>query len=400
MLEIIKKISVKNEKKIVFIIIDGLGGAPEPKIKKTELERAYHPHLDRLTKISICGLHHPVYPGITSGSGPAHLGVFGYDPLKYEIGRGLLDTLGIDFDFTSDDLAARGNFATVDDNGVITDRRAGRIPTEKNLEICKKFLDLEIDGIKVFVKTVKEHRISVIFRGKNLSDKLTDSDPQKEGLKPLDVKPLTSEDEFSADIVNKFLKIAKDKLKDLKPANMILLRGFSKMIDIPKFQDIYKLTPAAIAVYPMYRGLAKLIGMDILPTGDTIRSEFETLKKYYKSNYDFFFLHIKPTDSAGEDGDFIKKVKVIEEIDNYILQVINLNPDVLLITGDHSTPAILKSHSWHPVPVLLYSKFCRPDRVTKFNENEFIYGGLGIISSQQIMPLVLANALKLNKYGA
>lgn len=397
--EFLTKLTTKTDSKIVFLIFDGLGGLPDSS-GKTELETAVHPNLDKLAKNGICGLSDPIAPGITPGSGPAHLALFGYDPLRYEIGRGLLDSLGIEFKFTKQDLAARGNFATVDANGVITDRRAGRISTDKCVKICKEVLNgIEIDGIKTFVLPVKEHRFSVIFRGEGLEDKLTDSDPQKEGLKNLEVKPTEDKAKFAADIVNKFIIEADKRLKNEHPANSVLLRGFAKMIHIPCFEDAYKLKAAAIALYPMYRGLASLVGMDVLKTGDTMESEFKTLQENY-SKYDYFFMHIKYTDSRGEDGDFASKVKVIEDVDKLIPMLTSLNPDVIVVTGDHSTPALMKGHSWHPVPLLIAGKNCRTDGAAKFGEKECLAGGLGRISAQEIMALALANAGKLIKYGA
>ena len=396
--EFLGKLTTKTGSKIVLVVMDGLGGCQND-TGKTELEVANHPNMDALAKKSICGLSDPVSPGITPGSGPAHLALFGYDPLKYEIGRGLLDTLGIDFHFTPDDLAARGNFCTVDDNGIITDRRAGRISTEKNIAICEKLDGMEIDGVKVFVKPVKEHRFSVIFRGANLSDKLLDSDPQKEGLKPLEVEATDKLAETSSAIANKFILKVKEMLKNEHPANMILLRGFSKMVNLPKFQDVYKLTPACIAIYPMYRGLASLCGMEILNSGGTIESEFETLRANF-DKYDFFYMHIKQTDSSGEDGDFQRKVKVIEQVDGLMPRLTNLSVDVTIITGDHSTPAVHAGHSWHPVPILIHSKKCRFDKVERFTETDCISGGLGRINARDIMPLALSNAEKLLKYGA
>jgi len=296
-------------------------------------------------------------------------------------------------------MAARGNYCTVDNKGIITDRRAGRISTERNIALCKKLDGMEIDGIKVFAMPVKEHRFSVIFRGKGLVDKILDSDPQKEGLNPLDAVATDKSAESTAKIVNKFIQKAKEILKTEHPANMILLRGFSKMVNLPKFQDVYKLTPACIALYPMYRGLAKLCGMEILKAGDTIETEFETLKQNF-SKHDFFYMHIKQTDSSGEDGDFARKVKVIERVDKSIPVLTSLSPDVIIITGDHSTPAVHAAHSWHPVPVLLYSKKCRFDKVERFSEIDCISGGLGHINARDIMPLALSNAGKLLKYGA
>ena len=396
--EFLKKLTTKTDSKIVLLIMDGLGGV-QNESGKTELETANHPNMDELAKKSICGLSDPISSGITPGSGPAHLSIFGYDPLKHEIGRGLLDTLGIEFKFTDDDMAARGNYCTVDEKGIITDRRAGRISTDKNIDICKKLDGMVIDGIKIFARPVKEHRFSIIFRGKGLVDKILDSDPQKEGLKPLDAVATEESAKVTADVVNKFIQKAKEILKDDHPANMILLRGFSKMVKLPKFQEVYQLTPACIALYPMYKGLAQLCGMEVLKSGDTIETEFQTLKDNF-SKYDFFYVHIKQTDSSGEDGDFQRKVKIIEQVDKSLPVLTSLNPDVIIITGDHSTPAVHAGHSWHPVPLLIYSKKCRFDKVQRFGETDCISGGLGRIAAREIMPIALSNAGKLLKYGA
>jgi len=396
--EFLKKLTTKTDSKIVLLIMDGLGGV-QNESGKTELETANHPNMDELAKKSICGLSDPISSGITPGSGPAHLSIFGYDPLKHEIGRGLLDTLGIEFKFTDDDMAARGNYCTVDEKGIITDRRAGRISTDKNIDICKKLDGMVIDGIKIFARPVKEHRFSIIFRGKGLVDKILDSDPQKEGLKPLDAVATEESAKVTADVVNKFIQKAKEILKNDHPANMILLRGFSKMVKLPKFQEVYQLTPACIALYPMYKGLAQLCGMEVLKSGDTIETEFQTLKDNF-SKYDFFYVHIKQTDSSGEDGDFQRKVKIIEQVDKSLPVLTSLNPDVIIITGDHSTPAVHAGHSWHPVPLLIYSKKCRFDKVQRFGETDCISGGLGRIAAREIMPIALSNAGKLLKYGA
>ncbi len=399
-LDLIRTLAQKNDAKILFFIMDGLGGIQHPDFNDmTELEAAKHPNLDRLAKNSVCGFTEPILPGITPGSGPAHLSLFGYDPLEYQIGRGLLDTLGVDFDFTPNDMAARGNFATVDTKGILTDRRAGRISTEENERICKLLSNIKIDGVEIFLKTVKEHRFSVIFRAENLCDEIEDTDSQKEGLFPLKAEPRTEKAKKTAEFVNKFINEAEKILKDCHPANMLLLRGFSKMINIEKYQDVFQLNPASIAVYPMYRGLTKLLGMNILETGQTIKDEFDCLEKNYK-NYDYFFMHIKKTDSYGEDGDFKNKVKIIEEFDKEFARVFDLNPDVIVVTGDHSTPSLMSGHSWHPVPTMIYSKICRKDKVDIFNESELLRGGLGRISAQSLMPLAMANAGKLKKYGA
>jgi len=398
-LELIKPISRSSPTSIVLLVIDGLGGLPNPQTGKTELETANTPNLDKLATRGICGLIDPVSPGITPGSAPGHLALFGYDPVSFNIGRGVLEAIGIDFDIQQGDVAARGNFCTVDETGLITDRRAGRISTEKCAELCQLLDGVVIDEVKLFVCPVKEHRFIVVFRGEELASELSDSDPQQIGVAPKVVTALRPEAGRMAGIINQFIAQAKAILAGHYPANMVLLRGFSQRPQFPTMGEVYKLKPAAIASYPMYRGLAKLVGMEILKTGTSIEDEFATLKQNY-ANYDFFFLHIKGTDSAGEDGDFDRKVRVIEEVDNTLPSLTSLEPDVIVVTGDHSTPALLKGHSWHPVPILLHSKWCRPDRVSEFSESACVSGGLGRFPATQIMPLAMANALKLNKFGA
>ncbi len=397
--EVLRSLAIQTESKLVMIVIDGLGGLPVR--GKTELEAAKTPNLDRLASQSICGLIDPISRGITPGSGPSHLALFGYDPFRYEIGRGVMEALGIGLKLTQDDLTARGNFATIDDKGIIVDRRAGRISTEKNQEICR-FLQNEIrefDGTCISIHPGKEHRFVIVFQGEGLMDGLTDADPQKDGKEAKGTESLTVEAQRTAEMVNAYLKRATQALKPFYPANAILLRGFSKIPYIPSMFERFKLKPAAIATYPMYRGLARLVGMDVLETGEAIRDELETLKKYY-DQYDFFYIHFKKTDSAGEDGDFKKKVKAIEEIDRVLPSVLKLKPDVLVVTGDHSTPAVLKSHSWHPNPFLLHSRYLRPDGLPRFTERQCQKGQLGRFPAVDILPLMLANGLKLKKFGA
>jgi 2,3-bisphosphoglycerate-independent phosphoglycerate mutase len=398
-LEIIKSIARSTPSKIVLMVIDGLGGLPHPETGKTELEAAHTPNLDRLAAQGICGLLDLVGPGITPGSAPGHLALFGYDPVTFNIGRGVLEAVGIDFPLQPGDVAARGNFCTVDKAGRVTDRRAGRISTEKNAELCQLLDGQVIDNAKIFVRPVKEHRFIFAFRGSHLSPEVSDSDPQQTGVAPRAHVALKPEAETTAHLANKFVARAKTALAKHVPANMILTRGFSQQPHWPTMSEVYQLKPAAIANYPMYRGLARLVGMTVLETGTSVKDELATLTKHY-NDYDFFFLHFKGADAAGEDGDFERKVRVIEEVDSSLPALIKLKPDVIVVTGDHSTPAVLKGHSWHPVPVLLYSKWCRRDKVTEFSESACLLGGLGHLPATEIMPLAMANALKLTKYGA
>jgi 2,3-bisphosphoglycerate-independent phosphoglycerate mutase len=397
--EVLHSLAVQTDSKLVMVIIDGIGGLPVR--GKTELEAAKIPNLDRLASKAICGLIDPVSYGITPGSGPSHLALFGYDPFRYEIGRGVMEALGIGLKLTKDDLTARGNFATMDETGIIIDRRAGRISTEKNREICQ-FLQNEIkevDGVRISIHPGKEHRFVILFQGEGLKDDLTDADPQKDGLKVKGTESLSPEARRTADIVNRYLRRATKALQSFHPANTILLRGFSKIPGIPTMVDRFKLRPAAIATYPMYRGLARLVGMEILETGESIQDEVATLKRCF-DRYDFFYLHFKKPDMAGEDGNFRAKVKAIEEIDRIVPSILKMKPDVVVITGDHSTPALLKGHSWHPTPFLLYSKYIRPDGIRRFTERQCQRGQLGRFQAMDVIPLMLANGLKLKKFGA
>jgi 2,3-bisphosphoglycerate-independent phosphoglycerate mutase len=398
--EIISQLVIPNTSKIVLLLLDGLGGAPMHPGGQTELEAARTPNMDALAAEGICGLHDPIGPGITPGSGPSHLALFGYDPVSHQIGRGVLEALGIGFDLQPQDMAARGNFCTVDENGLITDRRAGRISTEKSIELIELLRTISLPGVKVFVQPVKDYRLVLVLRGQALSGPLTETDPQKLGAPPLPVEALSPEAERAAALFNQWLGKARDILANLHPANMVTLRGLDKNPGLPSMEQVYGLRAAAIAGYPMYRGVSKLVGMDVLPTGDTIQEELDTVKAHW-TDYDFFFFHVKKTDSAGEDGNFDQKVALVEEADSLLVPAIReLEPDVLIITGDHSTPALLRAHSWHPVPFLLYSRYCRHDDVQEFSERACARGALGRFPATDIMPLAMANALRLTKFGA
>jgi len=398
--EIMKSLAIKTESKIVLLVADGIGDIPS-KNNQTVLEIANIPNLDRLASQSVCGLTDPVSCGITPGSGPAHLSLFGYDPIKYQIGRGVLEALGVGLELAPDDLACRGNFATLSKEGIITDRRAGRISTALNEKICNIMQEKikKIGEVEIIIVPGKEHRFVVVFRGKDLEEGLSDADPQVTGEKIKFAEPLQPGATEAAEVINKFIVKATEVLKDHYPANTVLMRGFAKHPGLPTMHELFKLSPAAIATYPMYKGLAKLVGMAIIDTGETIKDEFETLKENFEK-YDFFYLHIKKTDSYGEDGNFEEKVKVIEAVDKFIPEVLDLKPDVLVVTGDHSTPALLQGHSWHPNPFIIFSPYVRIDEVDRFSEKACVRGGLGRFPAVDVLPLMMANALKLKKFGA
>lgn len=396
--EIAADLTYSTPSKIVLLVLDGLGGLPLE--GKTELESAQTPHLDDLAAKSVCGLSDPIFRGITPGSGPAHLALFGYNPLKHILGRGILEALGIGVTVEKNDLVARGNFATLRNN-LIVDRRAGRIPTSENENICQKinaFLGKRKNP-QIVLYPGKEHRFVVKFSGEGLSDSLTDADPQKENNPPLPARPLSPEAEKTVQIVNSFLDEVTAFLNDNPKANTILLRGFSRFPTLPSMKTLYKLKAVAIAHYPMYKGLARLVGMELLDAGPEVKDLFASLEEHFQ-DFDFFYIHFKKTDSAGEDGDFASKKAAIEEIDAFLPRVLALEPDVFVVTSDHSTPWLLKSHSWHPNPFLLNSKTAIPDKVTRFSEKECSQGYLGRFQAIYAMPSMLAHAQKLKKYGA
>jgi len=396
--DIAKELSVQTDSKIVLLVIDGLGGLPIQ--GKTELEASATHNLDRLALNACCGVTDPVFMGITPGSGPSHLALFGYDPLRYQLGRGILEALGSDVEVREGDLVARGNFATLK-GGLITDRRAGRIPTSECERLCgvlNRALSAQKDP-EITLFPGKEHRFVARFRTAGLADALTDADPQKDYKPPVPAKGLAPDAAKAAQVVNRFIDEVTKILKDEPAANTALLRGFSLQPSIPQMQDLYKLRPAAIANYPMYKGLARLLGMTTYNVGPETRDLFDTLEAHFKE-HDFFFVHYKKTDAAGEDGNFEAKVRAIEEIDKFIPRLEALKPDVLVVTSDHSTPSLLKGHSWHPNPFLLVAPTALPDNIGVFTERECAQGLLGRFPSLYAMPLMLAHAGKLKKYGA
>lgn len=397
--QLLGQLALQTPSKIVLFVIDGLGGLPDPQTGRTELETASMPNLDRLADRSIVGLSEPVGMGITAGSGPGHLALFGYDPLEWPVGRGILSALGVGFPVERDDVAARINFATFDQSGNVVDRRAGRISTDVNRRLVEKLRAITLPGVKLFFESESEHRALVVFRAPGLSDQLQDTDPQQTGVPPFSARPTSPEARHTADIVDAFVEAAAQMLKDEHPANGVLLRGFARRPAPPTLPELYRLRPAAIAAYPMYRGLARLVGMEVLETGPTLADKIAVARANW-DRFDFFFIHLKDADKAGEDGDFRKKVAVYEEVDRQLPRLLELRPDVLVITGDHATPSALKQHSWHAVPFALSAATIVPDRVGVFSERACAHGALGRFPAKSAMALMLGTAQKLAKYGA
>lgn len=387
---------------IVYVIIDGMGGLPDPGKGGTELQVAHTPNLDQIARESSCGLLEVVGPGIIPGSGPGHLALFGYDPLTYTPGRGIFSALGIDFDLRHGDVAARVSFATVDREGRLVDRRAGRIDTDTNRRLCKKIREavkIDFEGL-FFLETVSEHRAVIVLRGQNLGGRVRDTEPPRTGACPLEPVALDEDSKRTASLVQSFVTQARDILSDQERANMVLLRGFDAYAPLPYLKTRFGLRGVCIAEYPMYRGIGRLLGMRVEPPPGGIEASFQALSTLYRHGHDFFYLHVKDTDTRGEDGDFDQKVKVIEGVDRLMPLVMELNPDVLVVTADHSTPACMRSHSWHPVPLMIRSRVARVDEVDTFDEYACLRGSLGIRPGLHLMGLALAHAGRLVKYGA
>lgn len=397
--DLARELTVESDTKIVLLVLDGLGGLPHPDTGRTELESAHTPHLDRLAKESACGFTVPVATGVTPGSGPGHLALFGYDPLKFTIGRGALEAVGIDFDLRPEDVAARGNFCTVDGEGIVTDRRAGRMSTERCAVLCAELRSIKLNHVELFVEPVREHRLALVLRGKGLSEAVSDTDPQREGEAPLAAQATAPEGKETAKVVARFLEEAKRRLAERSPANMVLLRGFARRPQWPSMSEVFKLRPAAVAFYPMYRGLAKLVGMEALPTARGIDDSIAVLRENW-GRFDYFFVHYKAADTAGEDGDFERKVAALEEADAAMPSLLELAPDVLMVAGDHSTPAVMAGHSWHPVPFLMRARWTRADHCEAFHEAALEEGSLGTFPAVEALPLALAHAGRLRKFGA
>jgi len=385
--------------RIVLVVLDGLGGYATVD-RGSELEEAATPNLDRLANEGSTGLVEPVGPGITPGSGPGHLGLFGYDPLEYELGRGALSAAGLEVELNPGDVAARGNLATLDAAGTVTDRRAGRIPDDEAAAVVDKLrTGIHIDGVDVVLVPEAQHRVLVVLRGEGLDAHVSDTDPQKTGVPPLEPRALEPDAKRTAEVIAELDAQVRALLGAEPKANALLLRGFDSHRELPSMQQRYGLTPAAVAIYPMYRGIARLVGMEVLPKAADLDGQVAQLAEHW-DRFDYFFLHHKYTDSAGEDGDFDRKVAAIEALDAAVPGIVDLGPDVLVVTGDHATPSQMAAHSWHPVPALMWGDRVGRDGTERFGERWCAGGLLGLRPTKDLMPVALAAAGRLAKYGA
>lgn len=402
--ELMHRLTRDEGGKIILLVMDGLGGLPLEPGGKTELETAHTPNMDKLASAGSLGAITPVARGIAPGSGPAHLGLFGYDPIQYDIGRGVLSALGVGLEMRDGDIAARGNFCTIDSNGIVTDRRAGRISTEEAEKRLELLRGISLPGVEITLQSEKEYRFVIHFRGAGLSGEVSDTDPQVTGEPIGKALPIDKDRsaEHTANLVNQFVEEALKRLAGHEPANGILFRGFAKDPNLPKYHEVYKLKAACVAIYPMYKGVSRLVGMDVIDTTglNDPAEEFAKIAEVW-NDYDFIFCHIKKTDSLGEDGNFAGKAEYIEKVDKALPALLDLNPSVLIITGDHSTPAKLRAHSWHPVPLLMHApETAMPSLASEFGERACYNGPLGIFPAHDLMQLALAHAQRLDKYGA
>ncbi|MBY5164176.1 2,3-bisphosphoglycerate-independent phosphoglycerate mutase [Salsipaludibacter albus] len=383
---------------IVLLVMDGLGGFATAE-RGSELEEAHTPNLDRLATEGTCGLVLPTGPGITAGSGPGHLGLFGYDPTQYELGRGVLAAVGVGFPLEPGDVAARGNLALLDDAGNVTDRRAGRISDDRAVPLVDVLNErVAVDGAEVFFQHISEHRVLIVLRGDGLDARIPDLDPQRTGVPPKSPTARHPDAQRTADLLARVDDQVRAALED-QDADVLLMRGFDTLQDLPHMDELFGVTAATVARYPMYRGVASLVGMEVLPKPADRAAQVAAMRDHW-DDFDYFFMHEKETDRAGHDGDWDDKVAAIEAIDALVPDIVDLGPDVLVVSGDHSSPTQLSGHSWHPVPTLMWGPRVGRDAVTSFGERACAGGLLGQRATNELMPIMLAAAGRLEKYGA
>ncbi len=385
---------------IVLLVMDGVGDIPDDR-GRTPLEAARTPNLDRIARKASLGRTIPIAPGVTAGSVAGHLALLGYDPMAVKIGRGPIDALGVGVDLQPGDVVMRGNFATVKD-GIVIDRRAGRLPGDTAAELCFALnakLRFKFEGIETQIAQTAEHRFVLHLRGNNLSPQITDTDPGQNGLPAKPCRANAPQAARTAEIVNIVAKAAADFLM-INRANAILLRGAGARPHLASFNDHYGLNAMAVATYPTYRGIAAACGMELYPmmpsdAHDAINFAVSALQGPNK--HQFIFIHYKNTDTAGEDGNFDAKVAAIEHLDAALKPLVDQPPDVLVVAGDHPTPVAMRGHSWHPVPLMIASKWTPGGKNQRYTERQCADGELGTIKATDVMALAMGHAKRLRK---
>ena len=398
-LDLLQSLAQPAHTKLVLLVLDGLGGMPHEAGGPTELEAASTPNLDRLAAEGQAGLSQPIGLGITPGSGPGHLALFGYDPVASNIGRGALSALGLGLQLDAGDLGVRLNFCTLDDQGHVADRRAGRIETSVNQELVAKLNALEVAGVELEFATESQHRAVLIIRGAYLSPAVQETDPQAVGVPPLEPEPLNATAQHTSAVLRLVTEAVRECIRHESPANFVLMRGYAGLPELQSLHSLYGLQPVCLATYPMYKGLARVAGMAVVDGLDTADDQMAAVADVW-NEYDYYFIHHKAPDARGEDGDFDAKAAAIEALDRRLPALLELGPDVLVVTGDHSTPSLLRQHSWHPVPCLFWGGCVLPDTVQSFGERACGQGSLGVFPAQSIMGLMLAQGGRLQKFGA
>lgn len=401
--QLLARLAHSNNSRLVLLVLDGVGDLRTSEQPKTALDAANLPNLDALAGRSALGRLIPVATGVTPGSGPGHLALFGYDPTTptADIGRGVLEALGLGLQVEPGEVAVRCNFATADGDGNLTDRRAGRIPSSECQRLCNRLRD-GLSGytdLEVKIQPGEEHRFVLLLSGDELSHEIADTDPQETGVPSLTPQPLAPVAAASAMRVAALIDAMNRIIANEPKANRVLLRGFSVLPDLPSITDLHRIRGGAFAGYPLYRGVAASCGMEVIPCGKDISDILTSVEENW-DRFDLFFLHVKQTDKAGEDGDLAKKIQVLEHVDAELPRLLDLDPTVLAITGDHSTPAPMAAHSWHPVPLLLHGANCFVDDSQEFTEMAAVTGHLGTMPALDLMGLMLANAGRLAKFGA